>query len=299
MKKYNEKLNTARISKMDEFYTEYKTIEKEMMLYSKHFDSKTIYCNCDDYRKSMFFKFFYNNFKKFNLKKLICTWYKSGICIYDGINIKEDILHNSDGDFRDKNLKNIIEECDIIITNPPFSLFKDFINMVMEYNKKFIILGNLNAIKYKNVFPYIKDNKIFLGGSIKNGDTEFIVPDDFFDENKTKNFTISGINGEKLVRVPSVRWFTNIEYDSYNENEIRLTKKYNDEYYEKIDGTDIINCNKVLDIPYDYNGLMAVPISFIDKYNKNQFDILDLITVPIINDKKIYSRLVIKHKKRH
>lgn len=297
--KYNKKLNNARASKMDEFFTEYQTIEKELENYISFFENKVIYCNCDNYENSAFFKYFFNNFERFKLKKIICTWYDinyGGCCeYYDGKYHISKLDYN--GDFRNDKSVQFLEKSDIVITNPPFSLFRDFIRLMMHYNKNFIVLGNLNAVKYKDVLPHIMDNKIFLGKSIRCGDTEFVVPNTFFDYQKTKNFSIDKISGNKLVKVPSIRWYTNLKFDGFNNGSLNLKQSINSISYEKYDGYDnIINCNKVSDIPKDYNGIIGVPISFIDKYNTKQFEIVGIIRVPKINGVKIYSRLLIQKK---
>jgi len=297
--KYNKKLNVAKTSKMDEFFTEYQTVEKELENYTSFFDGKTIYCNCDNYKTSAFFKYFLNNFERFKLKKIICTWYdknNGGKCEY--YNNQYHITQlDYDGDFRNEKNISIIKESDIIVTNPPFSLFRDFIKLMMQYNKNFIVLGNLNAVKYKDVFPHIMNNRIFIGKSIRYGDTEFIVPNTFFDPKKTKNFTIDKISGNKLVKVPSIRWYTNLKYDGFNQTTLNLVKTIDSMVYEFFDGYDnIINCDKVSNIPKDYNGIIGVPISFIDKYNSNQFKIIGLIRVPKIKGTEIYSRILIQKK---
>jgi hypothetical protein len=286
---------------MDEFFTEYCVIEKELINYTQYFSGKTIYCNCDNYKTSNFYRYFYNNFDNFGLKKLICTWYSTpygGICEY--YDNKEYIKKfDFDGDFRSSRLNDIIEESDIIVTNPPFSLFRDFIKLVMEKSKDFIVLGNLNAAKYKVVFPYIKDNKVFIGKSIHAGDVEFIVPDEFFNKDKTKNYKIDEKTGEKLVRVPSIRWYTNIRYDGVNEYDLKLTKKFSEnEYFVYDDYHHIINCDKVLDIPMDYDGEIGVPVNYIDKHNDKMFEIIGLLRGPIISDRKLYDRIVLKRVKK-
>ena len=297
---YNKKLNNAKKSKMDEFFTEYVTIEKELVNYSDYFKNKVIYCNCDDYRTSNFYRYFVNNFNVLGIKKLICTWYElpyGGVCeYYDGVNHVDALPF--DGDFRNPKLEAIIDECDVIVTNPPFSLFRDFIKLVIDNSKDFIVLGNLNAVKYKDVFPYIKSGKILLGKSIRAGDVEFIVPDSFFDKEKTKNYKISEINGEKLVKVPSIRWYTNIKYEGANEYDLKLTKKMGEnEYFFYDDHPNILNCDKVLDIPMDYDGEIGVPVNYIDKHNDKKFEIVGLLRGPIIHNKTKYDRIVLKRLK--
>jgi len=298
---YNKKLNHAKKSKMDEFFTEYQTIEKELINYIPFFENKVIYCNCDDYRSSSFFRYFVDNFKSHKIKKIICTWMDEnfgGKCEYydDKIHISE---LDFNGDFRDDKLNPILNESDIIVTNPPFSLFRDFINLMIKKNKKFIVLGNLNAVKYKDIFPFIQKNELYLGKSIRCGDTEFIVPHEHFDAEKTKNYSIDKISGNKLVKVPSIRWFTNIKYDGYNTSEFIPTKKYDANHYKTYDDyQDIINCDKVADIPCDYDGKIGVPINFIDKYNSSIFEIVGLLRAPTINLINKYDRIVLKKVKK-
>jgi hypothetical protein len=299
--KYNTKLNNARKSKMDEFFTEYSTIEREMVNYIDFFENKTIYCNCDNYEKSNFYKFFVDHFNEYKLKGLICSWYDINggyICrYYDGKNHIEKL--DFDGDFRDDKFNYILEESDVVITNPPFSLFRDFIKVMIKNNKKFIVLGNLNALKYKDIFPYIKNNEIYLGKSIHCGDVEFIVPDEFFDAEKTKNYRIDENDGTKYVKVPSIRWYTNIKYKDVNNYKLELCKTYNSndylvyDYYKKA-----INCNKVKDIPSDYYDEIGVPINYIDKHNSEIFDIIGILRCPILNGKRIYDRILLKRVKK-
>lgn len=295
--KYNKKLNNAKKSKMDEFFTEYQTIEKELINYIPFFEGKTVYCNCDDYRTSAFFKFFVHNFKNYKLKKLICTWFDNtngGICEYYNDEIHIDKL-NFNGDFRDKKFKTTLDDADIVVTNPPFSLFRDFIKLMIENNKCFIVLGNLNAVKYKILFPFIKNNEIFLGKSIRCGGTEFVVPFEHFDEYKTKNYKIDNISGNKLVKVPSIRWFTNIKYEGYNKTNFTPQKKYVSNEYEIFDNdNNVINCNRVSDIPYDYDGKIGVPISFMDKYDSSKFEIIDILHCPKLKGFNKYDRIIVK-----
>ena len=298
---YNAKLNKAKKSKMDEFFTEYSTIEKEMINYIEFFEDKTIYCNCDDYEKSNFYRFFVDHFKEYKLKELICSWYnKNGgyVCRYNGEENRIQRL-DFDGDFRSDKLKDILEEADIVITNPPFSLFRDFIRVMIKNKKKFIVLGNLNALKYKEIFPYIKNNEIYLGKSIHCGDVEFIVPEEFFDLEKTKNYRIDEIDGTKYVKVPSIRWYTNIKYKDVNNYNLELSKTYNSDDYPVYDFyKNAINCNKVKDIPSDYYEEMGVPINYIDKHNSEMFDIVGILRCPILAEKKIYDRILLKRVKK-
>lgn len=270
----NKGLKVAKRAKNDEFYTRYEDIEKEMKYYTQHFINKVIYCNCDDFNKSNFFKYFKDNFNQFKLKKLITTSYinngKGLYSEYDGKTLITGEL-KSNGSFDSEESLNYLKEADIVITNPPFSLFRRFMSILFDSNKQFIILGNINAITYKEIFPYIKNNKLWWGNSIHSGDRQFFVPDNY-----ELNAATCGIdeNGRKFIRVKGVRWWTNIDFPQRYE-ELDLYKKYNEEEYPKYDNYDAININKTADIPLDYNGVMGVPITFFDKFCPTQFKILD------------------------
>ena len=208
-----------------------------------------------------------------------------------------------DGDFRSEESIEILKECDVVVTNPPFSLFREFVAQLVEYDKKFIILGNMNAITYKEIFPLIKDDKLWMGASIHSGDREFRVPDDYPLE--ASGYRVDE-EGKKYIRVKGVRWWTNVDYESRHE-ELVLYKKYNPVEYPKYDNYDCIEVSATSDIPCDYNGVMGVPISFLDKYNPNQFEILghlgsyapdgySLSGAFYLNGKKMFKRLVIRRK---
>ena len=305
MNKKNKNLQNAKKAKNDEFYTILSDIEKEMNYYKDYFKGKIVYCNCDDARKSNFVKYFINNFDILGLKKLISTGYKNdnkGVAfIYEGnkneINITE---LDGDGDFRSEECINFLKECDIVITNPPFSLFREFVAKLMEYNKKFLIIGDQNALTYKEIFPYIKNNQIWWGVSIHSGDRKFYVPNDY-----PLNASTCGIDeeGEKFVRVKGIRWWTNIENVTHN-TPMNLCKTYNSTEYPKYDTYDAININKTSDIPMDYDGVMGVPITFFDKYCPTQFKIIGLDRYVednphyghrfTINGRETYARILIK-----
>jgi len=289
----NANLHKAKSAKKDEFYTQLIDIERELKHYKDHFKGKTIYCNCDDPRVSNFFHYFSYGFEHLRLKKLIATCYKnqnvdmfsqnkSERAIYleyngdkngnnvpdpDEIGIK---YLNGDGDFRDKETIELLKQADIVVTNPPFSLFREYVAQLVEYDKKFLIIGSINAITYKEVFKLIKDNKLWLGASIHSGDREFGVPNDY-------PLTAAGCRidneGNKFIRVKGVRWFTNLDYKERHEDLI-LYKKYSPKEYPKYDNYDAINVDKTSDIPMDYKGVMGVPITFLDKYNPEQFEIV-------------------------
>lgn len=320
-KSTNKNLHTAKTGKKDEFYTQLSDIEKELKHYKEHFIGKVILCNCDDPRISNFFHYFSYNFEQLGLKKLIATCYKnqnadlfsqnnSEKAIYleytgdkNGDNIPNPeeigIKHlKGDGDFRSKECIELLKQADIVVTNPPFSLFREYVAQLIEYKKKFIIIGNLNALTYKEIFKLVKENKIWFGPSIHSGDREFGVP-----EHYPLNAASSRIdeNGNKYIRVKGVRWFTNLDYKERHEDLI-FYKTYNEIDYPKYDNYDAINVDKTKDIPMDYKGDIGVPITFIDKYNPEQFEIVkfrkgnddkDLT----INGKCPYFRIIIKNKK--
>lgn len=322
----NENLNQASLNKKDEFYTQLSDIEKELQHYKKHFKNKTVYCNCDDPRVSNFFNYFALNFEYLELKKLITTCYKnqewnlfsqsaseSAVYLeYEGdkngnkIPDAEEIGTNplkGDGDFRSEESIKLLKQADIVVTNPPFSLFREYVDQLIFHKKKFLIIGNVNAISYKEIFKLIKRNKIWMGPSIKSGDREFGVPGDY---PLTAASSRVDENGNKFVRVKGVRWFTNLDYPS-RYSDLELYKTYSEENYPKYDNYDAINIDVTKEIPADYKGHMGVPITFLDKYNPDQFEILGLMAsttvdednfgYPYVNGKKIYARVVIRNKK--
>ena len=291
----NKNLHQAKRSKKDEFYTQLADIENELRHYCHHFKDKVVYCNCDDPRMSNFFHYFSYNFEDLGLKKLITTCYQnqnsdlfsqhdSERAIYleyygDKNNNKTPDIEEigvqylkGDGDFRNAESIELLKQADIVVTNPPFSLFREYVAQLIQYNKRFIILGNLNAITYKEIFPLIKENKLWFGPSIHSGDREFGVPDDY--PLKATGYRIDE-NGRKFIRVKGVRWFTNLDYAKRHEDLI-LYKTYTPEDYPKYDNYNAINVNKTKEIPIDYQGAMGVPITFLDKYNPEQFEILGL-----------------------
>lgn len=288
----NKSLHRAKHSKKDEFYTQLADIERELKHYKKHFKNKTVYCNCDDPRVSNFFHYFSYNFEKLGLKKLITTCYKnqdldlfsqndSAQAVYleyegdkNGNNvpdIEEIGIRNleGDGDFRNDESIDLLNKSDIVVTNPPFSLFREYVSNLMEHDKKFIIIGSLNAITYKEIFKLIKEDKIWLGYGFKAGNAYFETP-------HPKEFA-KGVYDENtgLVKFRNVTWFTNLDMSKRHESLI-LYKTYDPEEYPKYDNYNAIEVSKTKDIPVDYNGAMGVPISFLDKYNPEQFEILGI-----------------------
>ena len=294
-KSANSNLHNAKKAKNDEFYTQLTDIEKELKHYKPHFEGKTVFLNCDDPESSNFWEYFKLNFEHLKLKKLIATHYDATQPTYklemtrEGV-VKTPLIGN--GDFRNAECIELLKESDIVVTNPPFSLFREYVAQLIEYDKKFLIIGNVNAITYKEIFPLIKDNKLWLGYSPRN--MEFVLPDG----------SISNVNSV---------WFTNLDISKRHQDLI-LYRKYDPVKYPKYDNYDAINVDKVNDIPEDYYGEMGVPITFLDKYNPEQFEIiwttdrggdgeLDYIKknhtrydAPVVNGNGLYKRIIIKRK---
>ena len=314
----NANLSNAKRAKNDEFYTQLSDIENELKHYKSHFAGKVVYCNCDDARKSNFFRFFQKKFNDYGLKKLITTSYNENghgsVLVYEGDTngngkLDDNKIKVSDlkgnGDFRSEECIELLKEADIVVTNPPFSLFREFIATLVQYDKKFLVIGNNNAITYKEIFPLIKENKLWLGFS-DNKTMEFVMPDSY------EKYNYIDKKGRKIGKVPAISWFTNLEHSKRND-EIILYKKYTSEEFPKYDNYDAIEVSRVCEIPKDYNGVMGVPITFLGKYNPSQFEIVGLTssskectyglllsenqsTRAKINSKYIYARLLIKKK---
>lgn len=318
-------LIAAKKAKKDEFYTQRVDIENELKHYKAHFKDKIVLCNCDDPRESEFFKYFVENFEKLGLKRLVATCYKSqdvdlfsqgsckkAICqVYEGDMNGNMVLDDNevgvrelkgDGDFRSEECIEILKDADIVVTNPPFSLFREYVAQLIEYDKKFLIIGNVNALTYKEIFPLVRENKLWLGASIHSGDRKFGVPDSY-----PLNAAGCGIdeNGQRFIRVKGVRWFTNLDYPQRHEK-LPLYKRYSPDEFPRYDNYDAINVNKTADIPYDYDGVMGVPITFMDKYNPGQFEIIELDRYVednpkyghrfTIGGKETYARILIRRK---
>ncbi len=304
----NKNLNAAKTAKKDEFYTQLTDIERELQHYWQHFRGKTVLCNCDDPYESNFFKYFALRFNQLGLKKLICTCYDGSPVMGSELSLfaldaegeekkvayKVEITEVSDvngdgavdladveylikndknvlsilrgnGDFRSKECIELLKEADIVVTNPPFSLFREYVAQLMEYEKKFVIVGHQNAITYKEVFPLIKENKVWLGYGFKGGAAHFNSP--------YEDIAKAGDHKENMIRVSGVNWFTNLEIPKRNE-ELDLVCRYSSEEYPTYDNYNAIEIGKTADIPCDYSGVMGVPITFLDKYNPEQFEIL-------------------------
>ena len=304
--------DNAKRNKADEFYTQLNDIELELKHYKEQLKDKVIFCNCDDPYESNFFKYFAMNFNHLGLKKLIATCYDDSPIAYTQFNIwgesktipnknrhpykieinevqdynqdgatdladVEYLLKNKknsmtllkgNGDFRSEECVELLKQSDIVVTNPPFSLFREYIEQLTTFNKDYIIMGNTNALTYKEIFKLFKEDKIRTGYTNFNVGMYFVVPDDCEKFHKI-------VNGKKMVRVSTSCWFTSLQVSKHKEF-ITLYKTYNEKEYSKYDNYDAINVNKYTDIPYDYDGCMGVPITFLDKYNPDQFEIVAL-----------------------
>lgn len=322
-KSLNKNLHRAKNAKKDEFYTQLPDIENELKHYKKHFKDKIVFCNCDDPRISNFFHYFSYNFEQLGLKKLITTCYKNLQPDLFSKNDSEKAIYleytgikkggrvpkpeeigikrlDGDGDFRSEECIKLLKQSDIVVTNPPFSLFREYVAQLIEYDKKFIILGHQNAITYKEIFKLIKDNKIWLGHD--NGGTKWFAVQDHYDITTESRKKIE--NGKKYFSMGSVVWFTNLDILKRHEDLI-LYKSYegNETEFPKFDNYNAINVDKTKDIPMNFNGAMGVPITFLDKYNPEQFEIIkfrkgDDEKDLSINGKYPYFRIIIKKKKK-
>lgn len=306
----NRNLNAAKRAKKDEFYTQLPDIERELHHYWPHFRGKTVLCNCDDPYESNFFKYFALRFNQLGLRRLLCTCYNGSpvrgtelFLHFDGeadepkrqaymvdIHAVPDLngdgavdltdvrllLENDrnalrllqTGDFRSAECVALLREADVVVTNPPFSLFREYVGQLMDYGKKFLIVAPQNAITYKEIFPLIKENRIWLG--FKSGDMAFKVPAD--SEPRTTRYWVDE-GGQKWRSLGNICWFTNLDHTKRHE-ELDLVCRYNPDDYPKYDNYDAIEVSKVVDIPCDYDGVMGVPITFLDKYNPEQFEIV-------------------------
>lgn len=316
----NSLLHKAKNSKSDEFYTQLSDIERELQYYKEQFKDKVVYCNCDDPRTSNFFRYFAVNFSALRLKKLIAACYvkqennlfisseKSGFYYeYNGEPLNAEQLKslkvtyfNGDGDFRSKESIDLLMQADIVVTNPPFSLFREYVAQLVRYEKNYLIIGNINAITYKEIFKLIKENKVWLGINMGRGISGFIVP---------KHYELYGTEvkidevGNRIISPNNCLWLTNLD-NTKRHKDLELTKKYfgNEKYYPKYDNYEGINVNRTEELPYDYKGAMGVPITFLHKFNPDQFEIVrfrkgndgkDLS----INGKCPYFRIIIQNKR--
>ena len=255
---HNGNLNKAKAAKNDEFYTRLEDIEKELEHYTEHFKGKVVYCNCDDANRSNFFKYFSTNFQKLGLKKLITSGLdengKGIIAIQKGDDID---IYDGNGDFRSEECIEFLKEADIVVTNPPFSLFREYAAQLMQYGKKFLIIGNNNAITYKEIFPYIKEGKLWLGRTLFTGKMPYFkVSDKYPIGNERFEKREDGL----YKQVNSVCWFTNLSNTS-NKEELRAIRTYNPTEYPKYDNTDAIEVGRMENFPMDYDGVCGIPIT--------------------------------------
>lgn len=289
----NKNLKQAKNSKKDEFYTQLSDIEKELRHYKKQFKGKIVYCNCDDPRVSNFFHYFSHNFEKLGLKKLITTCYKSQNMDLFSENKSEQAIYleyagdkngnnvpdpdeigirqlKGDGDFRSKESIELLKQADIVVTNPPFSLFREYVAQLIEYDKKFIIIGHQNSITYKEIFKLIKENKLWLGYGFNRNMAHFI-------NRHYVDYASDADHKEGMIRVSGVVWFTNLDTEKRHQDYILYQKyKGNESSYPKYENYNAINVDKTKDIPMDYKGRIGVPITYLDKYSPEQFEILAL-----------------------
>lgn len=329
----NTQFHSAKKDKRNEFYTQLSDIEKELHHYKDHFRNKVIYCNCDDPKGSNFVNYFELNFEYFGLKKLIATHYEEAPLIFctnddessykkaykleytgSNDNMPDDKNRKitklkEDGDFRSEESIELLKQADIVVTNPPFSLWRKYLKQLFDYDKKFIILGTIGAIAYKEIFPLIKKNELWLG--FTTGSRDFYVPNTEKYSNAKENN-----EGNKYLSLGNTSWFTNLSHNKRN-RKMDFYRKYTPELYSEYDNYHAIEVSKVIDIPEDYEGVMGVPITFLDKYNPDQFEIVGInrdvprgmlpelkkenwngrFMDPIVNGKDLYARIFIKHKR--
>lgn len=321
----NNNLHNAKRQKNDEFYTTRESVESELNHYKEHFRGKVVYCNCDDPIESEFTRYFAYKFEDWGLKKLISTGYKESrhgvMYVYEGDKNGNLVPDRSEwkvtelqgnGDFRSEECVELLKQADIVVTNPPFSLFRQYVAQLVEYGKEFLILGNNNAITYKEIFPLIMQNKLWLGYA-DNKTMEFVLPDSYEKWDRIED-------GKKIGKVPAISWFTNLTHAKRN-RPLDLVQKYDPRYYPKYDNYDAIECSKVMDIPVDYDGVISVPITFLGKYCPTQFRIVGSadgsswanqketlkslnfnpnmnpgggLGIPMLNGKAVYKRLLIQ-----
>ena len=328
----NVSLDAANRAKKDEFYTQLSDIENELRHYKEHFKGKTVLCNCDDPRVSNFSVYFVLNFHNLGLKRLITTCYKNNepdlfsmnecaravYAIYDGdpeCNSVEDAkqipyreFEHSDGDFRSPECIELLKEADIVVTNPPFSLFREYVAQLIKYDKRFVIVGHQNAITYKEIFPLIQQNKLWLGVGFKGCAGHFY--------SKYEDVASAGDHRTGMIRVSGVTWFTNLDIAKRHE-ELILYKTYNAEDYPEYENYKAIEVGKSNEIPSDYYGVMGVPVTFLYKYNPEQFEIIGAtesegkgfsnglwissskVAQPIVNSQRVYKRLFIRRKRQN
>ena len=297
----NRNLQQAKRQKNDDFYTQLPDIENELKHYKQHFAGKVVYCNCDDPKKSNFYKYFSLNFESLGLKKLITTCYRNQNLDLFSDHISEKAIWlecnqgtyekgayvpsepvvrhlNGDGDFRSTECIELLKQADIVVTNPPFSLFREYVAQLVQYGKKFLIVGSQNAVTYKEVFRLIKDNTMWLGVTPKGQDMLFDVPEGYAQElvaNAKEGSAYRVVEGVIKGRLGNAAWFTNLDHAKRHE-ELILYKRYSAEEYPAYDNYDAINVDRIAEIPMDWDGAMGVPVTFLDKYNPEQFEVLGI-----------------------
>lgn len=330
----NTNLHRAKRCKDDEFYTTYETIEKELVHYTEQFKNKTVLCNCDNPFTSNFPKFFLQNFNVLGLKRLICTSFSPYASVQPSLfesfndnNSKGYILDiskisksdftsetisdfllsthcvkelNGNGDFRSVECIDYLKESDIVVTNPPFSLFKEMVSEIRKYNKKFLIIGNQNALTYKEIFPLIQNNLVWTGYQF--GEMKFRVPQD--SEPRSTRYWVDE-TGQKWRSLGNAMWLTNLDNKRRHEN-LRLTQRFNPIIHQRYDNYNAIHVRNITEIPFDYSGIMGVPITIINRYNSEQFEIIGEanhgsdsqydIFKPILNGKEVFKRILIRNK---
>ena len=327
----NKKLNAARRAKNDEFYTRLQDIEAELVHYRPQFKDKTVFLNCDDPTWSAFWLHFHTLFGVYGLKKLISTHYESDgrtsyAMVYEGgddadISVGERIELIGNGDFRSDECIEFLKESDIVVTNPPFSLFREYVAQLMEYDKQFLIIGNMNAITYKEIFPLIKDGVMRTGYKRFGGGMNMLFSPERFDPTKVKKYGITD-DGWYIIKIMGVIWYTNLDIDKRRED-LPLSATYYKkdgsvpqaslDRWPRYDNYDAIEVSKVKDIPVDYEGVMGVPITFLDKYSPEQFELVgcslsfgrpeewpeDTNMAAIVGGKERYKRLFIRARHPH
>lgn len=299
-------LRDAKKAKLDEFYTQLADIERELKHYKSHFRDKVVYCNCDDPRVSDFFHYFSYNFEKLGLKKLIATCYKNQEVDLFSENASEQAIYleyegdkngsgvpdleeigiehlRGDGDFRSPEAIELLQQSDIVVTNPPFSLFREYVAQLVEYDKKFLIIGNMNALTYKEIWPLIQAEKLWLGVTrTGTGQMWFRVKDDAPVRTGQRVE-----NGVRYQTVGNSAWFTNLEHSKRHEP-LTLYKTYSPEECPAYDNYDAIDVSKAVDIPVDYAGVMGVPITYLGRHNPDQFEIVGIAKAPLGKPSKVY-----------
>ncbi|CAN5262800.1 adenine-specific methyltransferase EcoRI family protein [soil metagenome] len=301
-------LTAAKSARADEFYTQLPDIERELKHYRKHFTGKTVFLNCDDPRVSNFFHYFSYNFEQLGLKKLIAACYKSqDIDLFSTGDSEQAIwleyngdkngsgvpelgeigvnYFRGDGDFRSAESVELLKQADIVVTNPPFSLFREYVAQLIEHEKKFLVIGPWNAITYKEIFPLIESNKLWLGHGFQAGNAYFATP-------HPTDYAKGVFNAETgLVKFRNVNWFTNLDLSKRHE-ELVLFKSYDPTEYPSYDNYDGIEVAKTVDIPSNFDGVMGVPITFLDRYNPDQFEIVGIAKAPLGKPSKVYPRQI-------